>query len=68
MSFDLNAYLSERKARVEAALKQHLDKTQVDELFESLGFAADTRTEQLDVDTLIKLADAIRAAAPDWKL
>jgi 16S rRNA (adenine1518-N6/adenine1519-N6)-dimethyltransferase len=56
------------RANVVAALKHHLDKTQVDELFESLGFAADTRTEQLDVDTLIKLADAIRAAAPNWKL
>ena len=55
-------------ANVVAALKLHLDKTQVDELFASLGFAADTRTEQLDVDTLIKLADAIRSVAPDWKL
>jgi 16S rRNA (adenine1518-N6/adenine1519-N6)-dimethyltransferase len=56
------------RANVVAALKHHLDKSQVDELFESLGFAADTRTEQLDVDTLIKLADAIRSVAPDWKL
>jgi 16S rRNA (adenine1518-N6/adenine1519-N6)-dimethyltransferase len=56
------------RANVVAALKHHLDKAQVDELFERLGFAADTRTEQLDVDTLIQLADAIRGVAPDWKL
>ncbi len=56
------------RANVVAALKHHLDKAQVDELFETFGFAVDTRTEQLDVDTLIKLADAIRSVAPDWKL
>jgi 16S rRNA (adenine1518-N6/adenine1519-N6)-dimethyltransferase len=56
------------RANVVAALKHHLEKPQVDELFDSLGFAADTRTEQLDVETLIKLADAIRNVAPDWKL
>ena len=49
-------------------MKQHLDKEQVDALLDEMGFAADTRTEQLDVATLIKLADKIRAAAPDWKL
>ena len=33
-----------------------------------MGFAADTRTEQLDVDTLLALAEKVRAAAPDWTL
>ncbi len=56
------------RANVVAALKQHLNKEQVDALFAEMGFAADARTEQLDVATLIKLADRIRASAPDWKL
>jgi 16S rRNA (adenine1518-N6/adenine1519-N6)-dimethyltransferase len=56
------------RANVLAALKQHLDKPQVDALLDEMGFAADARTEQLDVSTLIKLADRIRAVAPDWKL
>jgi 16S rRNA (adenine1518-N6/adenine1519-N6)-dimethyltransferase len=56
------------RANVLAAMKQHLDKGQVDALLDEMGFAPDTRTEQLDVETLIALADKIRAAAPDWKL
>jgi 16S rRNA (adenine1518-N6/adenine1519-N6)-dimethyltransferase len=56
------------RANVVAAMKQHLDKEQVDKLLDEMGFSPDTRTEQLDVDTLIKLSDQIRAAAPDWKL
>jgi 16S rRNA (adenine1518-N6/adenine1519-N6)-dimethyltransferase len=56
------------RANVVAAMKEHLDKVQVDKLLDDMGFAADTRTEQLDVETLIALADKIRAIAPDWKL
>jgi 16S rRNA (adenine1518-N6/adenine1519-N6)-dimethyltransferase len=56
------------RANVLAAMKQHLDKGQVDALLQVLGFTPDTRTEQLDVSTLIRLADALHAAAPDWKL
>jgi 16S rRNA (adenine1518-N6/adenine1519-N6)-dimethyltransferase len=56
------------RANVLAAMKRHLDKAEVDALLDDMGFAADTRTEQLDVPTLIKLADRIRAVAPDWKL
>jgi 16S rRNA (adenine1518-N6/adenine1519-N6)-dimethyltransferase len=56
------------RANVVAAMKEHLDKVQVDKLLDEMGFAADTRTEQLDVDTLIALADKIRAIAPDWTL
>jgi 16S rRNA (adenine1518-N6/adenine1519-N6)-dimethyltransferase len=56
------------RANVVAALKQHHNKEQVDSLLDEMGFAPDTRTEQLEVPTLIKLADKIRAAVPDWKL
>ena len=56
------------RANVVAAMKRHLNKEQVDSLLDEMGFAPDTRAEQLDVPTLIKLADKIRAAAPDWKL
>jgi 16S rRNA (adenine1518-N6/adenine1519-N6)-dimethyltransferase len=56
------------RANLLAAMKRHLDKEQVDAVLQEMGFAADTRTEQLDVETLIKLADTVRAAAPDWKL
>jgi 16S rRNA (adenine1518-N6/adenine1519-N6)-dimethyltransferase len=56
------------RANVVAAMKNHLDKAQVDELLNDMAFAPDTRTEQLDVETLITLADRIRAAAPEWTL
>jgi 16S rRNA (adenine1518-N6/adenine1519-N6)-dimethyltransferase len=56
------------RANVVAAMKHHLDKAQVDEALNEMQFAPDTRTEQLDVDTLLVLADRFRAAAPDWKL
>jgi len=49
-------------------MKHHLNKEQVDSLLDEMGFAPDVRTEQLDVPTLLKLADKIRAAAPDWNL
>jgi 16S rRNA (adenine1518-N6/adenine1519-N6)-dimethyltransferase len=56
------------RANILAAMKRHLDKTQVDALMSEMGFAADARTEQLDVPTLIRLAEKLRTAAPDWKL
>jgi 16S rRNA (adenine1518-N6/adenine1519-N6)-dimethyltransferase len=56
------------RANVLAAMKQHLDKEQVDAILTEMGFSADTRTEQLDVETLIQLAERIEAAVPDWKL
>jgi 16S rRNA (adenine1518-N6/adenine1519-N6)-dimethyltransferase len=56
------------RANIVAALKQYLNKEEVDSLLDDMGFAADTRTEQLDVATLIKLADKIHSVAPDWKL
>ena len=56
------------RANVLAAMKKYLNKEQVDELLDEMQFSADTRTEQLDVPTLIRLADKLRAAAPEWKL
>jgi 16S rRNA (adenine1518-N6/adenine1519-N6)-dimethyltransferase len=56
------------RANVVAALKRHLNKEQIDSLLDEMGFAPDIRTEQLDVPTMIKLADKIHDAAPDWKL
>ena len=56
------------RANVVAAMKEHLNKAQVDEVLGAMEFAADTRTEQLDVETLLKLADKVRAAAPEWTL
>jgi 16S rRNA (adenine1518-N6/adenine1519-N6)-dimethyltransferase len=55
------------RANVMAAMKRHLNKEQIDTVLDEMGFSADARTEQLDVSTLIQLADRIRAAAPDWK-
>jgi 16S rRNA (adenine1518-N6/adenine1519-N6)-dimethyltransferase len=56
------------RANLLAAMKRRLDKEGVDAILAKMGFAADTRTEQLDVSTLINFADTIRAAAPDWTL
>ena len=49
-------------------MKRHLSKEQVDAILAEMHFAPDTRTEQLDVDTLLAFAEKIRAAAPDWTL
>jgi 16S rRNA (adenine1518-N6/adenine1519-N6)-dimethyltransferase len=56
------------RANVVPAMKRHLTKEQVDVILDEMGFAADTRTEQLDVDTLLALSEKVRAAAPDWTL
>lgn len=56
------------RANVVPAMKRHLSKEQVDAILDEMGFAADTRTEQLDVDTLLRLTEMVRAAAPDWTL
>jgi 16S rRNA (adenine1518-N6/adenine1519-N6)-dimethyltransferase len=56
------------RANLLSAMKRHLDKDGVDAILADMGFAPDVRTEQLDVSTMIKLADRIRATAPDWKL
>ena len=56
------------RANVVAAMKQHLSKEEVDEVLAEMQLPADARTEQLDVETLFKLTELIRARAPDWKL
>ena len=56
------------RANVVAAMKEHLDKEQVDAVLNEMGFTPDTRTEQLDVPTLIRLAEALRVVTPTWSL
>jgi 16S rRNA (adenine1518-N6/adenine1519-N6)-dimethyltransferase len=56
------------RANVVPAMKRHLSKEQVDAILDEMHFAPDTRTEQLDVDTLLAFAERVRAAAPDWSL
>jgi hypothetical protein len=33
-----------------------------------MEFQPDARTEQIDVATLLRLTDLVRAQAPDWRL
>jgi 16S rRNA (adenine1518-N6/adenine1519-N6)-dimethyltransferase len=56
------------RANVVAAMKRHLSKSEVDEILQPMELGGDTRTEQLDVATLLKLTERVRAAAPDWCL
>ncbi len=43
-----------------AAMKKRLGKPEIDEVMEEMGFNADTRAEQLDVDTMLRLCEAVR--------
>ena len=43
-----------------SAFKGRLNKPQVDEVLDSMGFGPDTRAEQLPVETMIELADRFR--------
>ncbi|MEN0109140.1 MAG: 16S rRNA (adenine(1518)-N(6)/adenine(1519)-N(6))-dimethyltransferase RsmA [Planctomycetota bacterium] len=56
------------RANVVSALKRHATKQQVDSLLDSMGFAPDTRTEQLDIPTLLEFTERAREIAPDWEL
>ena len=56
------------RANVVSALKQHLSKEQVDEILAQMELKPDARTEQLDVPTLLRLTELVRAEAPDWRL
>ncbi len=56
------------RANVVSALKQHLSKDQVDEILAQMELNPDARTEQLDVPTLLRLTELVRAEAPDWRL
>lgn len=56
------------RANVTSAMKRHLSKDQVDAVLEEMNFAPDTRTEQLDIDTLLVFTEKLRQLAPDWSL
>ncbi len=56
------------RANIVAAMKEHLSKQEIDEVLAEMQLPADARTEQLDVETLLRLTELIRARAPDWKL
>lgn len=56
------------RANVVAAMKEHLSKEEVDVILDEMGFAPDTRTEQLDGDTLLALTEKVRTVAPNWTL
>ncbi len=56
------------RANVISAMKRHLTKAEVDALLGEMQFDPDTRTEQLDVQTLFRFAEKVRAQAPDWHL
>ena len=46
-----------------SALKDQLEKSDVDEILAAQGFHGDVRAEQLSVEAMIALADAVRHAA-----
>ena len=56
------------RANVVAALKHHLSKSEVDDLLAELQLSEEARTEQLDVATLLKLTELVRARVPNWSL
>jgi 16S rRNA A1518/A1519 N6-dimethyltransferase RsmA/KsgA/DIM1 with predicted DNA glycosylase/AP lyase activity len=49
-------------------LKGRLDKPEIDEILAEMELADDARTEQLDVPTLLRLAELVRKQAPQWSL
>jgi 16S rRNA (adenine1518-N6/adenine1519-N6)-dimethyltransferase len=56
------------RANVVAAMKQHLSKGEIDEILTQMELPEETRTEQLDVATLLKLTELVRTKAPTWTL
>jgi 16S rRNA (adenine1518-N6/adenine1519-N6)-dimethyltransferase len=56
------------RANVVAALKGVLDKPEIDEILAEMNLSDDVRTEQLDVPTLLRLTELVRARAPEWTL
>lgn len=56
------------RANVVSAMKRHLSKEQVDGVLDAMEFAPDARTEQLDIDTLMRLTEKLRELAPEWSL
>lgn len=56
------------RANIVAAMKQHLSKSEIDGILTRMELPEETRTEQLDVATLLKLTELVRAKAPEWAL
>jgi 16S rRNA (adenine1518-N6/adenine1519-N6)-dimethyltransferase len=56
------------RANVVAAMKLHLSKGDIDEILAQMELSDEARTEQLDVATLLKLTELVRAKAPTWTL
>jgi 16S rRNA (adenine1518-N6/adenine1519-N6)-dimethyltransferase len=56
------------RANLVSALKGRLDKPEIDEILAEMELADDARTEQLDVPTLLRLAELVRKQAPQWSL
>lgn len=56
------------RANVVAAMKRYLSKSDVDAVLDQMELSPEARTEQLDVPTLLKLTELVRAQAPDWTL
>jgi 16S rRNA (adenine1518-N6/adenine1519-N6)-dimethyltransferase len=51
-----------------SAFKRHLSKSDVDHVLQGLALGPDTRAEQLDVEKMLVLCEAVRAQAPNWRL
>jgi 16S rRNA (adenine1518-N6/adenine1519-N6)-dimethyltransferase len=56
------------RANLVSALKGTMEKPEIDEIIAEMGFADDARTEQLDVATLLRLTELVRARAPEWTM
>lgn len=50
-----------------SAYKEWLAKSDVDEIMAGLGFGETTRAEELDVPTMLRLGEAIRAKVPELR-
>jgi 16S rRNA (adenine1518-N6/adenine1519-N6)-dimethyltransferase len=56
------------RANLVSALKGRLGKDEIDRIIAQMELADDARTEQLDVPTLLRLTELVRAQAPGWRL
>jgi 16S rRNA (adenine1518-N6/adenine1519-N6)-dimethyltransferase len=56
------------RANIVAAMKQFLSKSEIDEILSEMQLGENARTEELDVATLLRLTELVRAKAPEWKL
>ena len=49
------------RSQLLSAMKKELDKPQVDAILARLGLSGELRAEQLDVETMLRLSDAVRS-------